>query len=347
MKVPNVLILVNVIIATFRRREVTLTPFSRKKTKGVSMANNHLTKEEELTLGALVQKSLRAKAIRDSSTYEKESSYELDGEVLTSHGLESIISDGDRAKNKLVDSNVGLVWSRAKRFKEKFPTAPELEDLAQEGFTGLVKAIEKYSPERDNKLSTMAYYWIDQAIGRATNITGRLVRLPENRIMNLTEINRIRARYEESDLTTEQVNEIIMKEMNLSKEKFMNIINAGSTAISLNRTVKMGNGDEGGAELIDFIGELNAEVPVDSIIAKDMMVKVLQEKVAGLSDLEQDTIAASYFSGEGIERRKSIAHVRDKYQISQQKFKRVLNAALAKMREQLEGQDLLFEDFMN
>jgi len=311
------------------------------------MASNHLTKEEELTLGALVQKSLKAKALRESNKGKKVSSYKLDGEMLTSHDLDSVIADGDKAKSKLVDSNVGLVWSRAKRFKEKFPSAPELEDLAQEGFTGLVKAIEKYSPERDNKLSTMAYYWIDQAIGRSTNTTGRLVRLPENRITNLMEINRIRARYNDSDLTTDQINEIVMKEMNLSKEKFMNIVNAGSSAISLNRTVRVGNGDEGGTELIDFIGELNAEAPVDSIIAKDMMIKVLQERVAGLTELEQDTIAASYFSGDGIERRKSIAQVRERYQISQQKFKRVLNGALAKMREQLEGQEIVFTDFLN
>lgn len=303
---------------------------------------NHLTKEEELTLGALVQKSLRAKALKESS---ENSSYELDGETLTVAGIDTVISAGERAKNKLVESNTALVWSQARKFKNKFPSAPELEDLAQEGFAGLVRAIEKYDPERGNKLSTVAYYWIDQAINRSTNNTGRLIRLPENRIADFVDINRIRARYEDSDLTTEQVDAIAMKELKLTPEKFHNIITAGAIPISLNRPVAFDGGES--KELMDFVSEDNASASLEETVTGDLMIEILYEKVDTLSEMEKDVVASSFLMGDVVTKRASMAEVRERYNLTPQKFKRVLNGALTKVRVELEKLDISFEDFMN
>lgn len=307
---------------------------------------NHLTKEEELTLGALVQKSLRAKALKEQAAESSEiSSFELDGEVLSASGLDAVITEGQRATNKLVESNTALVWSQARKFKNKFPSAPELEDLAQEGFAGLVRAIEKYDPSRGNKLSTVAYYWIDQAINRSTNNTGRLIRLPENRITDFVDINRIRAQYEDSGLTSEQIDAIAMEKLKLTPEKFHNIITAGSIPISLNRPVSFDGGES--KELMDFVSEEHSSASLEDTVTGDLMLDILYEKVSGLSQMEKDVVASSFLMGDVVTKRASMAEVRENYNLTPQKFKRVLNNALTKIRVELEALDISFTDFLN
>jgi len=304
------------------------------------MAAEHLTKDEELALGTLVQKALRAKEIKESA---QGSTFELDGEKVTAKQLDEIIAEGSKATNKLVDSNTALVWSQARRFKSKYPSAPELEDLAQEGLLGLFRAIEKYNPERGNKLSTVAYYWIDQAIGRSTNKTGRLIRLPENRIANYVSINRIRARYEDSDLTTEQVDEIAMKELGLTREKFLSIISAASVPVSLNRPVSFDGGET--KELMDFVSDENAGISSEEQVTNDLMIEILYEKLGTLSEMEKSVVASSFLMNDVVEKRKTMAEVRETYNLTPQKFKRVLNNALTKVRAELESLGIQAEDF--
>ncbi len=305
------------------------------------MATEHLTKDEELTLGALVQKSLQAKELKANS---KETSYELNGEELTSNQLGVIIAEGTRAADKLISSYSALVWSRARLFKSKYPSSPELEDLAQEGFIGLVRAVEKYDPSRGNKLSTVAYYWIDQAIGRSTNKTGRLIRLPENRISDFVKISRIRARYEDSDLSVDQIDEIAMEELKLSRADFINITTAASMPISLNRPVAYDGGES--KELMDFIADESAAISSEEQVANDLMLEILEEKLLVLSEMERAVVASSFLLGAVTNKRKSVSEVKETFNLTPQKFKRVLNTALGKLRQELEGLDISFGDFL-
>ena len=124
------------------------------KTKQVGMAKysvdraNFLTKEQELELGVLVQEMQKAK-----STLSAEENLTDDKKAQ----LRVTISKGEEAVEKMVDGCIGLVISRAKKFKKKYPSSPDIEDLIQEGCVGLMNGILKYDPSRNNKLSTVAH----------------------------------------------------------------------------------------------------------------------------------------------------------------------------------------------
>lgn len=296
------------------------------------MAETHLTKEEELELGKIVQKSLQVKS-------------SLQANSNTSADSKRILSEGKRAADKLISSYSSLVWSRARHFKAKYPAAPDLEDLAQEGFIGLVTAVEKYDPERGNKLSTVAYYWIDQAIGRSTNKTGRLIRLPENRITDFVKIGKIRAEFDDSDLSTDEVDEIIMEELDLSQKTFRNILAAGAKPTSLNRPVSFG-GDGDSKELMDVVADQSASQSTEDRVAKSMMTELLEEKLLILNEMERAIVSSSFLLGSVVNKRASVAEVREAYNLSPQKFKRILNGALTKIRSELERLDISFNDFL-
>lgn len=304
---------------------------------------DHLSKEEELQLGVLVQKSKRALKLKKEQG--KQYVYKLNGEELSFQELQKVISEGDKAFSRLLQSYAAFVWSRARIFKAKYPTGPELEDLAQEGFIGLVRAINKYDPTRGNKLSTVAFYWIDQAISRSSNKTGRLIRLPENRIADFVKISRIRARYEDSDLSADEVDELAREELHLSKEDFVNILTAASMPISLNRP--MGSDGDDSKELMDFVSNNSTASSSEESVVSDMMMDLLNDKLKELSEEEQAVITSSFLLGTGTHKRTSIAEVKENYSMTSQKFKRTLNTALNKLKKELSSLDISFEDFLS
>lgn len=303
----------------------------------------HLTKDEELELGLLVQRSIEASEALAADS--NAATYVIRGEVIPAADIHGIIAAGEKAQSRLAESYSAFVWSRARSFKQRYPSAPELDDLAQEGFVGLVKAIKKYDPSRGNKLSTVAYYWIDQAIGRSTNKTGRLIRLPENRIGDFVKINRMRAELEDSNLSATEIDNQIMEKLNLSRADFINITTAGVSPISLNRRVSY-DGSES-KELMDFVADEEASPSSEDSAMSDMMMDLLNEKLQNLSEMERDIIAASFLLGSAVEKRASINEVRERYELTQAKFKKHLQTALTKLRNEFEGLDVNFTDFIN
>lgn len=304
--------------------------------------SEHLSKDEELELGVLVQRSIEASEALAANS--NAASYVIRGEVIPAAQLRTIIAEGERAKTKLTESYSAFVWSRARSFKARYPSAPELDDLAQEGFIGLVKAIKKYDPSRGNKLSTVAYYWIDQAIGRSTNKNGRLIRLPENRIGDFVKINRLRAELEDMNLTDTEIDAQIMEQLKLSRADFINITTAGVSPISLNRRISY-DGSES-KELLDFVADDEATVSSEESAMSDMMMELLRDKLQNLSEMERDIIAASFLLGSAVEKRASVNEVKDRYDLTQAKFKKTLQTALTKLRNEFEGLDVDFTDFI-
>lgn len=316
------------------------------KTKQVGMAKysvdraNFLTKEQELELGALVQEMQKAK-----STLSAEENLTDDKKAQ----LRVTISKGEEAVEKMVDGCIGLVISRAKKFKKKYPSSPDIEDLIQEGCVGLMNGILKYDPSRNNKLSTVAHPWIGQNIIRQTNMTGKTVRLPENRVSQYTKINTKREDYAELGLGTKrEIDEIIRKEEKLSKADFSAIVNTAAGAVSLNTHIKspsLGGSDD--KELIDVI-DLGHEPAVDQVVIENDMSSDIHVRVSALSEMHQDIISSSF----GIDNRDNInedmspAEIRSKWGLSVQKYRSEMNKALKILREGMTEEGLTIQDFM-
>lgn len=303
----------------------------------------YLSKEEELELGTLIQKAIKVKELQEESAGLD--TYEVNGESVSAKEIPNIVRSGDNAIAKLLEHNTALVWSRARTFKSKHPLSAELDDLVQEGYIGLLRAASKYDPSRGNKFSTVAFYWIDQAIARSVNKTGRLIRLPENRVQDFFNITKIRSLYEDSDLSPHEIDKIAMEELKLTQEEFTNITTAAAIPTSLSRKVSFGDSDS--KELIDYIADTEADDSSEDIAMREGLKSILFEKLNNLSELEREIIIASFLIDDTATKRSSIKELRDIHSLTPQKFKKILNSGLAKLKDELAGLDITFADFLD
>lgn len=302
--------------------------------------NNHLTKDQELELGRVIQTSLRAKEIL--ALKKTDDGYNL---MPVDEGkLETLIKDGAAARESLIMSNLGLVWSRARANNAKYSSDLSLEDLYQEGVIGLMKALDKYDPALKNKFSTVAYYWIEQSIGRSVNKTGRLVRSPENRVQDRMNMNKMRANLEDSGLSQREIDQKIMKDLNLSISDFMSINAAAASTASLNKPISSEGGES--KDLMDYVSDKNASETSEEVVVRNEIFSILNNKIAELTPIERDVIAASFMVEGLTEKRLSIREVREEHGITAQKFKRTLNEALNKIKRYFVDQGITSEDFL-
>ena len=292
------------------------TLMATKKTE-----KKYLTKDEELALGEVIQAHYRAAEELSS------------GKRLTPKKkalLEQNVEEGQAAVRTLVEANIGLVYDRARVFKSRYPGAPEFEDLVQEGMTGLMTAIQKYDPARGNKFSTVAYYWIVQAVARGANKTGRLVRLPENRINDYTAITAIINSEEADGLSSVELDELIIDRLGISKNDLMNIRSAAATPASLNKVVSRENGSA--KELMDFVGEDNSTASSEQSVIRNEMYSALMDAISELSPVKRDVIKVSFSLTEAEENITTLEDIRDIYGIQPAKMKKLQAEAVKELR---------------
>lgn len=293
----------------------------------------HLTKEEELRLGTLVQAGFKAQKRLTQEGLTKKEERECREQIIR----------GEDAIHRLVVANTGLVWNIAKKFKSKYPSAPPIEDLAQEGMVGLMNAIQRYAPERGNKLSTVATYWIFQSITRWTNKTGRLVKLPENRVTDYTKMTRLRTQYSAEGFNNAEIDERIMKELKLSKDDVFFINGAASIPASLNRKVN----EDSDKELLELVLDGTAE-SAESTVVMDATFQILVDKLSELDEVERDVVL-SHFALDDVEGYtvKTSRQVRSEHDLSAAKYKKILSEALENINKDMKEMDLSFEDFIS
>jgi RNA polymerase primary sigma factor len=249
------------------------------------------------------------------------------------------ITKGQKAVDRLVQANIGLVHDRANRYKLAYPSAPEYDDLVQEGMIGLMTAIRKYDPTLGNKFSTVAYYWIRQSIARGANKTGRTIRLPENRINDFTEMNNISREYEDQQMTTDQIDAIIMERLKLSRADLMNIRTAAITPPSLNRVV---GGSDSSKELIDYVSNKHTlPSSEDNVIANEMS-SVLKSAIKSLAPVKRDIVAAVFSMGDEPV---NIEDVKAHYDISASRFRKLQAEAIRELKDALTRNGFSFSDF--
>jgi len=229
-----------------------------------------LNAEEEVELAKRIEAGLYAA--------ERVRNAEEEGEKLVTQmrrDLKWIVRDGERAKNHLLEANLRLVVSLAKRYTGR---GMAFLDLIQEGNLGLIRAVEKFDYTKGYKFSTYATWWIRQAITRAIADQARTIRIPVHMVETINKMARIQRQLHQ-DLGREATPEEIAAEMGLSPERVAEIQRIAQEPVSLQSPI----GEED-SDLGDFIEDADAVVPMEAaafIMLQDQLDRVLCGYSAG------------------------------------------------------------------
>lgn len=251
------------------------------------------------------------------------------------------LHEGEKASYELVTSNILLARSMAHEFKRRLPASPDHEELFAMGMVGLWKAARKYDPRRGNKFSTVAYNWIRQSIVRDVNNTHRLVRLPENRVGDYSAISRLRREHKDSELSEIEFEELVMKELGLSRDKIREINNAASNHASLNKVI---GDDEGEKELIHYVAK--SAPAAEELAIESEMKTVLDMALGDLEPLELEIVVSSFKLDYNLIDHRTVKAICADADISSSQYRRISGIALKKIKRHMDSYGITFSDFI-
>lgn len=324
--------------------EDKMMEFKVQFTKEGKPYHRHLTKDEELECGNRVQNMVAAK--------KELSNLGEDADRMTVNKLHQTIRAGENAVEIMTLANIGLVTKIADSYKRSYPGASELHDVIQDGMAGLLKAIHRYDPKMGNKLSTFATHWIYQSIARQGNTVSRLVRLPENRISELIQINRMHREHETQGISSTESERIIKNSIGLSDEDFRSIRNASGTTVSLDKHV---GDDDDSRTLGDILSFDDKKDSSEETYVKQDAHQVLLDGLSELTNIQRDIIAATFEiiypeQEEQIvhqKKRQTMKSVSRKHKLSADDANRELSTALIKVKSYLTDRGFGVEDVLN
>ncbi|WP_051073897.1 RNA polymerase sigma factor [Mycobacterium sp. JS623] len=283
-----------------------------------------LNAEEEVELAKRIEAGLYATQLMSELT-EK-------GEKLPPaqrRDMMWICRDGDRAKNHLLEANLRLVVSLAKRYTGR---GMAFLDLIQEGNLGLIRAVEKFDYTKGYKFSTYATWWIRQAITRAMADQARTIRIPVHMVEVINKLGRIQRELLQ-DLGREPTPEELAKEMDITPEKVLEIQQYAREPISLDQTI----GDEGDSQLGDFIEDSEAVVAVDAV-SFTLLQDQLQSVLETLSEREAGVVRLRFGLTDGQPR--TLDEIGQVYGVTRERIRQIESKTMSKLRHPSRSQVL-------
>ena len=240
-----------------------------------------------------------------------------------------IVQNGQRAKSELIQANLRLVVSIAKRYTLR---GMQFLDLIQEGNLGLMRAVDKFDYTKGFKFSTYATWWIRQAITRSIADQARTIRIPVHMVESMNRVLRTQ-RQMHQELEREPTIEELADRVALPIERVREILQISLDPLSLDSPL----GEEDDSSLADFIEDLSADAPAD-MATRVMLVQAVGEALGELSEREQEIVRLRFGLDDG--QAKTLEDVGREFGVTRERIRQIEAKTLAKLRHPMRSQKL-------
>jgi RNA polymerase primary sigma factor len=284
-----------------------------------------LNAELEVELAKRIEAGLFAE---EKLTEEKDS---LTAEMA--RDLKWVVKDGQRAKAHLLEANLRLVVSLAKRYTGR---GMQFLDLIQEGNLGLIRAVEKFDYTKGYKFSTYATWWIRQAITRAMADQARTIRIPVHMVEVINKLSRVQRQLLQ-DLGREPTPEELARELDMTPEKVVEVQKYGREPISLSTPL----GEDGDSEFGDLIEDTEAVAPAEAV-GFTMLQREIERILESLHPREAGVIRSRFGLGDGVQ--KTLDQIGEEFGVTRERIRQIESKTMSKLKHPSRSQNL--RDFL-